>query len=122
MSAETDYRAALVANASLVALVSSRIAQNALPQGAGVPCVVFSASRDPELTLSGGGDDRYTFSTECWAKTADEADEVADEVEAAIETFDTASTSTSATVLARQSAYDPDVGLNATVLTVEWWP
>lgn len=122
MSAEAYYRAALLAHQPLVALVGDRVALHAAPAGAALPIVVYTGSHELQHVLAGTADERVTFTTECWARTADEAIAVADAVAAALAAFDAASTSTSATVLERTGAYDPETDLSGVVLTVEWWP
>lgn len=122
MSAEGDYRAALLAHAPLVALVGQRVALHAVAEGQPLPVVVFTGAHEKQQMLRGAADTRVTFATECWARTAAEAVAVADAVEAAVLVFDTASTTTSATVLDRQDAFDSETLLEGVVLSVEWWP
>jgi hypothetical protein len=115
MSAETEFRALLAAYAPLTALVGTRIAQNAVPQAAALPYVAFTASHAPEFGLDNTLlSNVVTFSVECWAETAAAADVVANQVKAALLADARVCTS-------RSSAFDPDVGLDATVLTCEWW-
>ena len=115
MSAETDFRTVLAGYAGLTALVGARIAQNAVPQGADLPYVAFTAQHNPDFgldnTLLSNG---VTLSIECWAATAAAADAVADQVRAALLAAGVVCT-------ARATAFDPEVGLDATVLTAEWW-
>jgi hypothetical protein len=115
MSAESDFRAVLAAYAPLTALVGTRIAQNAVPQGATLPYVAFTASHAPEYgldnTLHG---DAVTFSIECWAESAAEADAVAVQVQAAL-------LSEGVVCTAAGGTYDPEQGLDATALQAEWW-
>lgn len=122
MSAEQDYRTALLAYPPLVALVGDRVALHAAPDGAALPIVVYAGQAEHMQVLAGAADVRVTFTTECWAATAEEAIAVADAVEAAVLAFDGASTGTSATVLERTGTHDPESGLDGVVLTVEWWP
>lgn len=115
MSAETEFRALLVADAALTALVSTRIAQNGVPQGAVFPLVVFTASHNPTYGLDNTLlDDEVTFNVQCWAATALQADAVADAVDAAL-------AGSSGIVTERASAYDQDLGADCTVLTIQWW-
>jgi len=119
MSAETDFRAALLAHAPLVALVAQNVAQNVVAQGALLPFVAFTARHDPLLNLLGQTvDDACTFSVQCWGKTSLQADAVADAVAAAV---GLALPVHAAAVTARDGAYDDEMDLHATVLTVEWW-
>jgi len=115
MSAETEFRALLAANGDLTALVSTRIAQNAVPQGAVFPLVVFTASHSPSYGLDNTLlDDEVTFSVQCWASTAVLADAVADAVDAAL-------AGSAGIVTERASAYDQDMSADCTVLTIQWW-
>lgn len=114
MSAETDFRATLAANAALTALVGSRIAQNSVPQGESLPLVVFSATHAPSHGIDGSLlADEVTFSVQCWSDNSLDADAVADAVTTAL--------SARADVLGRESAFDSEVDLHATVLSVQWW-
>jgi hypothetical protein len=115
MSAETEFRAILSAYAGLTALVSTRIAQNAVPQGAALPYVAFTANHAPDFGLDNTQlSDEVTFSIECWADGAAAADAVADQVQAALLASYIVCTS-------RASTFDPEVGLDATVLTAQYF-
>lgn len=120
MSIETAFRSLLAGYAPLTALVSNaRIAQNAVPDGGALPCVVFSATHNRTLGLDNSLQaDQAAISVQCWAETAVAADAVADAVTAAIAT---APADAGAVVLDRAGTYDAELGLDATVLTVEWW-
>ena len=119
MSIETDFRALLAAHAPLVALVGNRIALNAVPEGAAAPLVVFSAAHDITTSLDGTvGDDACTLSVQCWADTAAGADAVADAVVAALAS---APRENCVALTARSGTYEPELGMDATLLTVEWW-
>lgn len=115
MSAEADFRAVLAAYAPLTALVGTRIAQNAVPQGGALPYVAFTASHAPEYGLDNTlHADLVTFSVECWAESASAADAVADQVQAALLAQGHVCTNAGGT-------YDPELGLDATALQCEWW-
>lgn len=117
MSAETDLRAALVAYAPLVALVGQRVVENAIPEGSGLPYVVFTSQHAPVKGLDGTVlVDEVSFAVECWAAGAIEADAVANAVQAAI-----LAAGSDAEVVTRSSGFDGDLGLDATVLAVQWW-
>lgn len=121
MSAETSFRAALAARAQLTALVGTRIALNAVPEDEPMPLVVFGARHDPERSLDGTLIvDQVTFTVQCWGRTAAEAAQVADEVEAAINAHDAASTNVCTWVESRADGHDGDLGLDAQILTVMW--
>lgn len=119
MTIEADFRALLAGAAGVAALVGTRIAQNAVPDAAGLPCVVFTATHTRHLSLDNTLQaDQAALAVQCWAETAAAADAVADAVIAAVATAPAAA---GATVLDRAGAYDAEIGLDATVLTVEWW-
>lgn len=114
MSAETELRALLTADASLTALVGNRIAQNAVPQDEDYPLVVFTSAHAPSLSTFGTVlADEVTFSIQCWAVDSIVADAVADAATAAL--------AARADVLGREAAYEEEMNLHATVLTVQWW-
>lgn len=114
MSAETELRALLAANAGVVSLVGQRIAQNAVPQDEDYPLIVFTSAHAPSLSTYGTVlADEVTFSIQCWAVDSIVADAVADAATAAI--------AARADVLGREAAYEDEMNLHATVLTVQWW-
>jgi hypothetical protein len=119
MSIESDFRALLAGYAPLTALVSGRIALNAVPAGSDTPVVVFGAAHERTLGLDGTLlADKGTLLVQCWGDTAASADAVADAVLAAAATAPAAA---GAVAIDRSSSFDPDIGLHATELTVEWW-
>lgn len=121
MSVETDFRAALVAHAALTALVGTRIAQNAVPQGSSYPLVVFTVLHQRELSLFNEQHaDAATISVQCWAETSASAAAVADAVEAAL-AADATAQAADCTVTLRETAFDPELGLDAEQLSIEWW-
>ncbi|WKB52310.1 tail completion protein gp17 [Eleftheria terrae] len=115
MSAETDFRAALLAHPPLAALLGDRIAANAISAKQPAPYVVFNSSHEPQYGLDGTKHlDRVTFEVQCWATSQAAADAVADAVEAAL-------APAGGTLLSRSTAYDGELAMDAAVLTVEWW-
>lgn len=115
MSVEQQFRSLLVGYAPLVALVGSAVAQNAVPPQASRPYVAFTAQHQPEYGLDNTLlADGVTITCECWADDAATADAVADAVQAALLAAGRVCSS-------RASTFDPELGLDATVLTVEWW-
>lgn len=114
MSAETVFTALLEAHAPLTALVGTRVAQNAVPQGEAMPLVVFGAAHNRTLGLDDTLlADEVTFSVQCWAKDAVDATAVADAVQASI--------GTRAEVVSRSDAYNPELDAHAVELTVFWF-
>lgn len=119
MSAETELRALLAANAGVAALVGQAIAHNAVPQNAAAPYVAFTAQHDRVHNLVGELlADEVTFAIQCWGKTAAQAEQVADAV---ISALGSAPSTRGVVITSRASAYDDETGLDATVLTVSWW-
>lgn len=121
-TAAEDFRAALLAHAPLVGLVGQGVAMHAVPANQALPYVVFTAATEADQVLAGAADEKTTFTVDCWATTAEGAADVGAAVVAAVEAFDAASTTTSATVLSQQGGYDAELGLDGVVLAVEWWP
>jgi hypothetical protein len=117
MSAESDLRALLVANAGVTALVGQRVAADRIEQSAARPFVVFTRTgSEPQLCLDGVVlKTRVTLDVQAWADTRLAADAVADAVTAAVRGV------SSQTVADRVSSYDSDLDLEAAVLTVQWW-
>jgi hypothetical protein len=119
MSVETNFRAVLAAYAPLVALVGSRIAQDAVPEGATPPLVVYACTHNRTLGLNGTLlADACTLQVQCWAGTGALAADVADAVIAAIAT---APPDAGACCIERGTTFDPELGLDGVQLTVEWW-
>ena len=121
MSAEASLRTALLLHAPLVALIGDRVAQNGVELSTALPYVVFTAQHAPITGLLDSTVliDQITLSIECWSTTAVEADTVADAVLVALLLH--APPFSTPTLLARGSGFDGDLGLDATVLSVEWW-
>ena len=118
MSIETDFRALLVAAPAVVALVGAGIALNQVGDSQPLPYIVFTAEHAYMHTLGGElADDTATLNVQCWGNTSTQAELVADAVMLAIEAAPQAAC---AAALARQSAFDPETQLDATVLTVTW--
>lgn len=119
MSAETDFRALLVGFAGLTALVGQRISENTVPEGEPRPYVAFTARHELQHNLLGEVmADQCTFTVQCWADNASQAAAVAAQVVLAVAAADPAR---GAVVLSTDGAYDPSVGADASILTVEWW-
>lgn len=119
MSIESDFRALLAGNAGVTTLVSTRIAQDAVPEGSTYPLVVFAVRHDRTLGLDNTLlADQAAIAVQCWAETGVIAASVADAVIAAVATAPAAA---GAVVLDRASTFDPDTGLDGVALTVEWW-
>ena len=116
MSAETDFRTVLTSAAGVTALVPAvRISQNAVDQDADLPYIAFTSRHAPVHGLANNVlATEVTFAVQCWGATSTEADAVADAVQAALLAAGTVCT-------ARATAFDPDLGLDGTVLTAQWW-
>lgn len=121
MTVETDFRAVLLAATGVTDLVSTRIAQNAVPQGNSYPLITFVVDHQREHSLNNTlMAETCTVSVQCWATTAAGASALADAVEAAIAASATA-LAHDATVVARAGSFDEELDLDAEQLTVEWW-
>lgn len=119
MSAETDLRALLVGFPGLFALVGNRVSENAVPESTAAPYVAFSARHDLSHNLLGDVmADQVTFTVQCWGESASQAAAVADQVKLAVESADPV---VGAVSLSTDGAYDPQVGLDAVIITVDWW-
>ena len=116
MSAETDFRALLLATGAVTALVGSRIAASRIEQGAVRPFVVFSRSAtERSVGLDGTVHGvRATLDVQCWADTRVAAQTLADAVQAAVESAHHFCT-------ARTDGYDPELDLESDLLTIDWW-
>jgi hypothetical protein len=117
MSFESDLRTLLLAAPAVTALVSTRIAADRIEQGAIRPFIVFTRSAtERSQTLNGGVESvRATFDVQCWADTRQAADAVADAVVAAL-------VAANQVVITQDAAYDAELDLEASVLSVDWWP
>lgn len=117
MSAETDFRAALIADGAVSALVGTRIATDRIEQGAARPFVVFSRAATLPITDVAGTllISQVTLDVQCWADTRLQADAVADAVSDAVRSI------TTQQVTERSSVYDADLDMEGVQLTVEWW-
>jgi len=116
MSAETDFRALLVAHAPLVAVVpAARIAQNGVDAAAvAYPCVVFVATHAPDYGIDNTLlSDQVTFDVQCWGETSAQAASVAALVRAAI------AADADYLVTAEASAFDSELELDGVALTVD---
>lgn len=119
MTVETDFRAVAVAHAPLVALVGQRVVQNGIDDGTEGDYIVFTTSHEPHLGIGGQVlGDQVSITAECWAATAMRANAIADALVAAMAT---APPMACVTVTNRASGFDGDLGLDATVLSLEWW-
>ena len=119
MSIETDVCALLTGHAGVSALVAGRVALNAVNEGTPLPYIIVSANHAFTFTLDKSIDaDQATVTVECWGKSAAQAEAVGDAAAAAVLL---APPLAGATLLARIGGVDPENGLDASVLTVEWW-
>ncbi len=116
MSAELELRAALVADAAVLALVGQQVAQDRAEEKWSRPYVVFGRTgsedeltEDNEVMAS-----KVTLEIQAWADERSEAEALADACKAAV-------LEAGAEVTSRSSGYDSDRDLEAVILIVEWW-
>jgi len=121
MAVDIDFRAALVAWAPLVAVVGAKVVENGIVEGQTPPYVVFTTDDQPHQTL--GGDDAggiTTIQVECWSTSALLAAALSKHVKDALKASPVA-VAACATVLSELTGFDPDLGLDAAILSIEWW-
>jgi hypothetical protein len=119
MSVETDFRVLLAARPGITSLVGDAIALNAVNEGDEPPYVVYGVAHAPVLGLDNTVlADQCSVDVACWAGTAAAAGALADQVQAAVAA---APTARGACVVARNNTFDPELGLDGVVLSVEWW-
>lgn len=116
MSAETDLYATLSASSALATIVGSRIYPDAIPEDQAPPAVVYQrANTAPVVTINGVAlAEEVRFSITAWAKTRATADSAADAIAAALVVADHQAAD-------RAAGIDPDTGLFATSVDVEWF-
>lgn len=116
MSAETEFRAALVAHAPLLALVpAARIAQNAAADGNADSTLVYGSTRIPDFHLDNSvGATNVQFTVQCWSTTAAGASAIADAAVAALLAESVMCTS-------RSTTFDEELGLDGEELVFDWW-
>ena len=117
MSAETDLRALLLTVPAVTALIGSRIASDRIEQGTARPFVMYTRTGTvPYTTIDGQVmATQALIEIQCWADSRAQADAVAEAVTTAIRA------TTTQTVTGQSAAYDGELDLESTLLTVEWW-
>ncbi len=113
MSAESTLYGYLSGHAALVALVGDRIYPDVMPEGTAFPAIVFARTgTEPTYSLAGAlMCEDVSFVVGVWGTTRDSADDVADAIVAALH-------ANGERMTAREPAFDPEVGLYATNITV----
>ena len=116
MSSENSLRGLLLADAAVAALVGQRIKADRAEAGTVIPFVVFArSSTDPIVTLEGVLlAERVFFEIECWAHDRAQADAIADACADAIR-------GQGQDVSNRSATSDPELDLQASILSVEWF-
>lgn len=114
MSAESDVYAALSGSSGLTALVGTRIYPDVLPESATYPAVVFARSKTERiLSISNvdyGSD--VSIQVSAWAENRTSCDAAAVAIDAAL-------VAAGIYPVGRQSGYDDDAGLHASVIEVQ---
>jgi hypothetical protein len=113
---ETELRTLLVGDAAVNALVSGRVSADRMAQDQPMPFVVFTRTgTEPVTDVSGAVLASRTFlEVQCWAQTRAAAESLADACQTAIR-------GAVKLVTNRAAVYDPDMDVEGTVLSVEWW-
>lgn len=113
-SVETTVRALLVGTPSIAAIVGQRVGINAAAQGWAMPYIVYTTQHQREFLLSGHvAGDVCQVELQCWAQTAADASALADLVEMAM-------LDAGGLPATRQTAYDPELGLDAEIIGCTW--
>lgn len=117
MSAEQDLRALLLADAGVAALVGTRVTADRIAQESVRPFVVFArTSSFPVVSVDGAHlRTQASLEVQCWADTRLQADALADAVTTAVRG------EISQRVVERSAAYDADLDLAASIVSVQWW-
>jgi len=117
MSAESALRTLLLADAGVAALVATRITADRIAQDAVRPFVVYARSAStPVVTIDGTHlRTQASMEVQCWADNRLEADALGDAVTAAVRG------EISQRVIDRGSAYDADLDMAASIVSVQWW-
>jgi Protein of unknown function (DUF3168) len=119
VSIETDVCSLLTGDPGVAALVAGRVALNAVNEGTPLPYIIVAANHAYTFTLDKTiSSDEAAVNIECWGRSAAQAEAVGDAVAAAVLLAPPLSC---ATLLSRIGGVDPENGLDASVLTVEWW-
>lgn len=85
MSVESDLRDSLLSHAPLAALVQGRIRPDKVEKGEARPYIVYLVKRTPQHTLDNVvRTTLYEFRMQCWADKREDAEDVADALEAAL--------------------------------------
>lgn len=112
MSAESRAYSILSGFAALGALVGDRIYPDALPEGCQYPAVVFARTETVDVTTisSVAVAEDVTVQFQTWADSRDAADSAADQVAAALR-------ASGEITYGRTTAFDPEDGRFATMLS-----
>ena len=116
MSAENELRSALLAASAVTALIAQRVTADRAEQGTPLPFVVFTRTgSEPFVTVDNVLlATRVFFEVQAWSESRTEADAIAEACQAAIR-------SAGQQVTNRSASTDPDMDLQASILTVEWF-
>lgn len=117
MSAESDFRAVLLAAPAITALVGQRVAVDRMEEGAPFPFIVFArSSSEMQYAIDGAlHGTMVVLEVQCWADNVLAAGALADAV------ANVMLTQLPHQVIGRSSGYDPDTGRSLASLTVYWW-
>lgn len=116
MSAESALYSALSGASGLTALVGTRIYPDVIPEDADLPAVVYQRAGTSPVTTIGNVTvaENIRFVITAWAETRTAADAVAVEIGPALAAAENPAVD-------RSTGYDPECGLYAATVDVDWW-
>lgn len=120
MSVESDFVASMLSHAPLAALIGDRLVPDKVEQGAPRPYIVYVVEREPEYLLDSAlATTRYRFRVQCWGDTRTQCEQVADELEAAMQ----ASTMEEGGLLTetRDTIAEHNLDLEGTEIAFDFW-
>lgn len=121
MSAETDFRSAMLSYAPLAAAVSQRVSQSIALQESELPVIVFSASHTPELGIDGSAHlDQVKIEAQVWAASSAQAHDLAEMVSAALAQYENTNP-VQAWVDNVVDGVDADLGIYAEIVSITWY-
>lgn len=114
-TAHTALQTLLLAAAPVTALAGTRIAADRAEEDWQRPFVVYSGTTEPQRCLDGSTEgDLTVFEIQIWADTRASAEALANAVQDACD-------GAHQYITARAGGHDPELDLEAVVMTCNWW-